>query len=112
MAIDTAQLAADLAAMIADMPSSCRYSGRVFDVSASEWKRSESLTLAGNIEEIDFRVDIPAFRLIGLPELKTNSRLEIKRAGETAYSNYRVTDIAKASDGIGIVATVAADRRN
>jgi hypothetical protein len=70
------------------------------------------LTLNGNIEEVDFQLDIPSASITGLAELKTGARIEVMRVGETTYSRYEVVQVGKSQDGVGVSATVKADRRN
>jgi hypothetical protein len=112
MAITTAYFAQDLGQMIADLPAICTYGGRTFNVSVSDLSRQESLSLTGQIENIDIRVEILNSDVAGLAEIKADTRLAIKRPGEATASNYKVVSTIKPADNVGLACICAADRRN
>jgi hypothetical protein len=112
MAITTAYFAADLGYMILDLPAVAYWYGTAINCSVSDLQRQETLGMTGQIESVDLRVEFLASSFTAMTALTTDARIAIRRQGEAATSNYKIVQLIKPADGVGITAVCAADRRN
>lgn len=112
MAIDLDYFADDLAAMIGDLPARMKYVGKECNVSVSDHVRTTTVQMTGEMEDIDFTVEVLASDVQGLPAIEADARIEVRRVGEKNFSRYTVVNVRRPADSAGLTLAVAADRRN
>lgn len=114
MAIDTTQLATDLAGMIADLPCVAKFpatGGTEFNCAASELSTEETLVLTGNNTINAIRIFFPVSAFTVTSAFKPQARLPLKFPDTTAYTNYEIVSIAKSPDAIAWEVILKADNR-
>lgn len=114
MAIDTTVLAADLNAVIADMPKTARFpaaTGTEFSCEATELTTEETLVLVGDVPKKAVRIIFPASAFTVTSAFKPQARLQLKFPDPANYTNYEIVSIMTTQDGIAYEVTLKADNR-
>ena len=109
--IDTSVFAADLAAMIADLPATATaaFLTASTQVSVSELSAEENLIITGDLKKQTFACTLPLSACSAVP--KAQNRIAITRPGESAPTNYQIWQVKFPADGIAYTLTLIQDVR-
>ena len=109
--LDTEQFAADLGAMIDDVPGTLTIPGvEPFPCGFSAPTRTEDLTLNGDIPRLEMRAIFPLSRLNGAPVPKDGDSVTAQPPGKPA-TKCRVGDVIYPEEGQSLILVLQLDRR-
>lgn len=111
MAIDTTVFAADLAAMIADLPTVAKFGSDTFNCAASELSQEETLILVGDVKRNGVRIIFPTSSFTVGATFKPQARLQLKYPTPAAFVNYEIVSIGIGPDLVGYEVVLKADNR-
>lgn len=109
-AIDTSYFAADLAAIIADLPASARFGSTDITAAVSELSQGEVLMLTGNNMQRMLRVTFPISALSDA-SFKPQARLKVKFPNPAVLTNYEIVEIKTSSDLVAYEVLLKSDNR-
>ena len=110
-AIDTSYFAADLAAMVGDLPCVAKFDTTEFNCSATQLEQTEVLMLTGNDSGFVIRIIFPVTAFTVTSAFKPQARLQLKFPVLTSFSNYEIVSIAKTPDAVAYDVVLKADNR-
>lgn len=111
MAIDTTVFAADLAAMIADLPTTAKFGSDEFTCAASALSTEEMLILVGNDTKKGVRIIFPTTAFTVGATFKPQARLQLKYPTPAAFVNYEIVSISISPDVLAYEVILKADSR-
>lgn len=112
MAIATAYFAADLAAMIDDLPHVAKFgSSAEFNCSATPLEQEETLMLAGNLDVKMLRIIHAADAFTVDSTFKSQARMQVKYPNPASFSNYEIVKISLSPDRVAYEVLLKADNR-
>lgn len=111
MAIDTTVFAADLDAMIADLPTTAKFGNDEFTCAASPLDTEEMLILVGNDTKKGVRIVFPSDAFTVGATFKPQARLQLKFPTPSAFVNYEIVSIALSPDLVAYEVILKADGR-
>lgn len=111
MAIDTTQWAADLNAMIADLPGTmtAAWLSTATAVSLAELSAEVTLILTGRENKKAFACTLPISATSSVP--KAEDRVQITGQGESVPTNYQVLRVTRSADGVAYTLFLLQDVR-
>ncbi len=110
-AIDTTYWTADLAAMIADLPTAAKFGSTEFNCAASELTTEETLVLTGNTSGVAVRIIFPIGAFTVSATFKPQAHISLKFPDITAFTSYEIVSISKTPDSVAYEVVLMADNR-
>lgn len=112
MSINTTVLAADLAAMIDDLPTVAKFGGTTFNCAATPLSQEQMLILTGNQDKRGVQICFPVSAISGESGFVVQARLQLKYPNPAAFTNYQIAAIEYSQDVVSYMVTLMQDNRS
>ena len=111
MALTTSYFAADLAAMIADIPTVAKFGATEFDCAVTPLDTSETLLLTGNNSNISVRAVFPVSAFTATTAFRAQGHLSLKYPVATSFTSYEIQSHQLSPDLISWEVVLQSDNR-
>lgn len=112
MGISTSYFAADLAAMIDDIPATFTLGALSFSCSITDLSTEQTLILTGTDGQEAISVIFPVSSVVSsTTALTPNIRVKVQRPGEAAARNYAIVSVQRSPDNVSYTLACKQDPR-
>ena len=112
MAITTSYFAADLSAMIDDIPATFTLGALSFSCSVTDLSQEQTLILTGTDAQEAVSIIFPVSAVASAATALTpNIRVKVQRPGEAATRNYAIVSVQKSPDNVSYTLACKEDHR-
>lgn len=112
MAISTSYFAADLSAMIDDIPATFTLGALSFSCSVTDLSQEQTLILTGTDAQEAVSIIFPVSTVASAATALTpNIRVKVQRPGESASRNYAIVSVQKSPDNVSYTLACKQDPR-